>query len=186
MKHHEFDLQKAVCLYLSKVYPRVLFLSDTIANVKLTMIQASRNKAIQKEGFKCPDILILEPRGNYCGLFIELKIKSPFKKNGELLKNEHLEGQQRTIDDLNALGYLACFSVGFDETKLIIDNYLKLKTKNNFSFCLFFVYFKIYPIRYNIAYLLLFNTSTGIVRILNDKNRNRSFHQSVQTARRNM
>ena len=47
MKHPEYDLQKTVCQYLEMQYPKVLFLSDTIASVKLTKQQAVRNKAIQ-------------------------------------------------------------------------------------------------------------------------------------------
>jgi len=125
--HYEFELQKAVAKYLSMKYPKVLFMSDTIANLKLTMGQASRNKLIQKSKFKCPDIIILKPKRGYHGLFIELKIKSPFKKDGTLLKNEHLEGQQRTIEQLNELKYFATFATGFDEAKTIIDNYMKIK-----------------------------------------------------------
>jgi len=121
----EYNLQRQVCQWLSKNYPDILFLSDTIASVKLTKPQAIRNKAIQKEGFKTPDLLIFEPKENYKGLFIELKVKSPFKKNGELLKCEHLEGQQKTINDLNAKGYFACFSWSFNQTIEIIENYLK-------------------------------------------------------------
>lgn len=89
------------------------------------MPQAKRNKAIQKQGFKCPDLLILEPRKGYAGLFIELKVKSPFKKNGELLKNEHLEGQMKTIQELNRKGYSACFQWRFETIKKMIDDYLK-------------------------------------------------------------
>ena len=122
---HEYTLQKQVCQWLSKNHPDILFLSDTIASVKLTKPQAIRNKAIQKEGFKTPDLLIFEPNGNYKGLFIELKVKSPFNKNGELLKCEHLEGQQKTINDLNSKGYKACFSWSFNQTVEIIENYLK-------------------------------------------------------------
>ena len=82
MKHLEYQLQKDVCRYISLRYPKVLFLSDTIGNVKLTMLQAARNKAIQKTGFACPDLLILQPNKKYKGLFIELKkdrikIKTP-------------------------------------------------------------------------------------------------------------
>ncbi len=33
MKHPEFELQVAVCRYLSIKHPNVLFLSDTIANL---------------------------------------------------------------------------------------------------------------------------------------------------------
>jgi hypothetical protein len=124
-KQPEFELQKGICFYLESQYKDVLFLSDTVASVKLTFPQQARNKAIQKKDFACPDLLILEPRKGYNGLFIELKAKSPFKKNGELLKSEHLERQQSTIDKLNKKGYLSMFSTGFDETKRIIDEYLK-------------------------------------------------------------
>jgi hypothetical protein len=124
-KQPEYELQKAICYYLESQYKDVLFLSDTVASVKLTFPQQARNKKIQKTGFACPDLLILEPRNGYNGLFIELKSKSPFKKNGELLKSDHLEKQQRTIDRLNKKGYLSMFSTGFDGTKKIIDNYLK-------------------------------------------------------------
>jgi hypothetical protein len=127
MKHLEYDLQVAVCRYLSYQYPDVDYMSDTIANLKLTQTQASRNKKIQKNGFKCPDILILEPRNNFSGLFIELKLETPFKKDGQIKAsaNDHLQGQLETIEKLNIKGYKACFSWGFDMTKEIIDNYLK-------------------------------------------------------------
>lgn len=69
----EYQLQKQVCQYLQAQYPQLLFLSDTIASCKLTQPQATRNKAIQKEGFKTPDLLILEPRGKFSGLFYRIK-----------------------------------------------------------------------------------------------------------------
>lgn len=125
MKHDEYHLQKQVCNYLNWSFPEVLYMSDSIASCKLTMVQAVRNKAIQKDGFKCPDIIILEPRNGYHGLFIELKIITPFKKDGTLKKNEHLEGQLKTIDELEAKGYSAFFAVGFNEAKFLIDRYLK-------------------------------------------------------------
>jgi len=123
----EFELQKSICRWLCLQHPNVLFLSDTIASVKLTIPQQNRNKLVQKKDFKTPDLLILEPKGNFSGLFIELKTKSPFKKNGELLKDEHLEGQQKTINDLKSKGYYACFSWSFDMTLSIISQYLKLE-----------------------------------------------------------
>ena len=127
MKHLEYDLQVDVCRYLSYQYPDVEYMSDTIANLKLTKTQAIRNKKIQKNGFKCPDILILEPRNNFSGLFIELKLETPFKKDGEIKASDkdHLKGQLETIEKLNKKGYKAVFSWGFDMTKEIIDNYLK-------------------------------------------------------------
>jgi hypothetical protein len=125
MKHHEFILQKAVCRHLEKEYPEVLFLSDTIGNVKLNEFQASRNKAIQKDGFKCPDLLILEPNKFYKGLFIELKVKSPFRKDGiTLLKNEHLEAQQKSINNLLDKRYFAVFKWDFEDIKELIKWYM--------------------------------------------------------------
>lgn len=125
MKHTEFHLQKAVCQYLNNQYPDVLFLSDTVANLKLTIPQQARNKVIQKSGFKCPDLIVLEPKGNYSGLFIELKIETPFKKNGQIKSNEHLKGQLETIQKLNNKKYKALFAWSFEQAKNEIDNYLK-------------------------------------------------------------
>jgi hypothetical protein len=127
MKHEEYDLQKAVALYISYQYPDVDFMSDTIASIKLTERQASRNKLIQKSGFKCPDILILEPRSGYHGLLIELKIETPFKKDGTIKASskDHLKLQQESLIKLTSKGYKAEFSWGFDMTKKIIDEYLK-------------------------------------------------------------
>lgn len=123
----EFQLQKQVSNYLNLKYKDVLYLSDTIAFLQLTIPQRVRNSSIQKRDFHCPDLLILKPNNKFSGLFIELKVKSPFKKDGCLLKSEHLANQQRTIDQLNALGYFATFSVGFDETKKLIDEYMTFK-----------------------------------------------------------
>lgn len=124
-KQNEYLLQKQVCEYLELQYPNVLFLSDTIASIKLTMPQAVRNKAIQKKGFKCPDLLILEPNELFNGLFIELKTETPFRKDGRIKKNEHLEGQLKTINELSKKNYFCCFSWSFEMTKEIIDKYLK-------------------------------------------------------------
>lgn len=120
----EYQLQKMCLSYLKLQYPNVVFMSTGIG-IGLTIPQAIRNKAIQKPNFACPDIAIYQPNFYHHGLFIELKVKSPFKKNGELLKSDHLEGQQRTIDELNKLGYFATFAVGFDEFKRIVDSYME-------------------------------------------------------------
>lgn len=128
MQHKEYELQKDVCRYLQLQYPDIEYLSDTVASVKLNYGQQKRNKAIQKPNFKCPDLIVLEPRGEYHGLFIELKRESPFLKDGVTLKlNEHLDGQQKTITKLINKGYYACFSWSFDHAKKIIDDYMNQK-----------------------------------------------------------
>jgi hypothetical protein len=126
-KQPEYELQKAICQYLSLQYPNVLFLSDTIASLKLTPQQQVRNSAIQKRGFHCPDLIILQPNKFYFGLFIELKIETPFKKNGEIKasQNDHLSNQLDTIQRLDALEYYAVFAWSFEQAKKIIDDYLK-------------------------------------------------------------
>lgn len=120
----EFTLQKQICNWLDLQHKDVLYLSDTIASIKLTIPQQVRNKQIQKNDFKCPDLIILQPNNDFHGLFIELKVKSPYKKDGTIYKDEHLEGQQKTIQDLLDKGYFACFSWDFEMTKGLITAYL--------------------------------------------------------------
>lgn len=130
MVFREFELQSQISSYLIYQYPDVDFLSDTVASVKLTMPQAQRNKKVQKPGFKCPDLLILEPRGEYHGLFIELKASTPYKKCGnELKKNQHNQEQDKQLKKFEKKGYRATFAWSFEMARSIIDNYMK-KEKN--------------------------------------------------------
>jgi hypothetical protein len=127
MKHPEFELQKTVCKYISLQYPDVMFLSDTVANLSLTPSQQNRNKSIQKKGFHCPDLLILEPNSVYKGLFIELKTSTPYKRNGEIKasQKDHLKNQLETIIKLNEKGYKSFFAWDFETIVKEIDKYLK-------------------------------------------------------------
>lgn len=126
MKHPEFELQKAICKYLNYQYPNVFYLSDTVANLSLTPSQQNRNKSIQKKGFHCPDLLILEPNNVYKGLFIELKTSTPYKRNGEIKasQNDHLKNQEATILKLNEKGYKSFFAWDFETIVKEIDKYL--------------------------------------------------------------
>lgn len=123
----EFELQKRVCSYLRVVYPSVFFMSDTIASLKLTKFQAIRNAQIQDPDFKTPDLIIFSPKGKYHGLFIELKVESPYKLNGELKSNEHIKAQSETIEKLKQLGYYADFAWNFNDIVKLIDRYLNEK-----------------------------------------------------------
>lgn len=122
----EYTLQRQVCDYLRKQYKDVLFMSDTVASLKLTKQQAIRNRAIQKPFFKTPDLIIFEPHELFCGMFLELKVDSPFLKDGITPKSEHISGQQKSMSDLRKKGYYANFGVGFDDCKRQIDEYLKV------------------------------------------------------------
>jgi hypothetical protein len=126
-KQSEYNLQKQICEYLKYKYPNILFLTDTVAAIRLTPMQGKRNKDVQKQGFKTPDLLILEPKGNYAGLMIELKIENPFYKGQfiEIKSNEHIKEQADSLFKLNIKRYCACFAWSFDMAKAIIDDYMK-------------------------------------------------------------
>ena len=75
------------------------------------------------------DLFVPIIEGGYGGLFLELKAenKNPYKLNGELRKDKNgtLQAQEDSIKRLLSYGYYATFAVGFDQTKEIIDKYVK-------------------------------------------------------------
>lgn len=130
----ESFIHQQVCDYLRYQYPDVPFRTDFAAGTKLTMGQAVRNKRLQS-GRAWPDLFIARAVDkksdklegltyHYCGLFIELKAKVIYKKDGSLLVNEHLQEQQKVLGKLASEGYKAEFAVGFDAARKIIDDYL--------------------------------------------------------------
>lgn len=123
----EKELQKAVSKYLKLQYPKVIFTSES-SGIKLTMGQAKAIKAMRSPERGLPDMIILEPKGEYRGLMIELKAESnsPFKKDGTLKKDEHIKEQQKCLAELTKRGYKAVFAVGIDEAIATIDDYMRL------------------------------------------------------------
>jgi hypothetical protein len=124
----EEKLQIAISTYLKAQYPDVYFMSDS-SGLRLPMGLAIKAKK-QRSKHAQLDLVILEPRGLYHGLIIELKkdVKEVYKINGEFRKSEHIEAQNKSIEHLKSKRYLCCYCFGFDDTKLIIDLYLKLKS----------------------------------------------------------
>lgn len=121
----EFELQKQIAQYLRLQYPKVMFLSDVKAAVKLTIPQAVRLKSVQANNdFACPDLMIFARRWNYGGLFLELKAKSPYLKSGLLSSDAHIQRQRETLHELNREGYAAEFVWSFEQAKELIDWYL--------------------------------------------------------------
>lgn len=119
----EDEIHRQVCRYLRLQYPNVIFNTD-LSGLKMTQGQAVAVRDLRSSrGF--PDIAIYCPKNGFNGLFIELKAVSPFKKNGDLKASEHLKEQVEMIERLNELGYFAKFATGFEESKIIIDNYLR-------------------------------------------------------------
>lgn len=119
-------LQQQVCDYLRMQYPNVIFRSDFASGMKLSIGQAIKHKRLQSSR-AWPDLFIVEPVEpyGYIGLFIELKAVNIYKKDGSLLKNEHLAEQEACMQQLRERGYAATFAVGFEDAKQVIDTYLQ-------------------------------------------------------------
>lgn len=126
MKKEE-SIQLAVSSYLRLQYPEIIFTSES-SGLKLPIGQAVKAKKLRSSK-GLPDLIILHPRKvsgyHFAGLCLELKVKSPYLKDGRTLKNDdHLQEQYEVLKRLASLGYMAVFVTGFDEAKKIIDNYL--------------------------------------------------------------
>lgn len=122
---NEHQVYELVAKFLVVQYPEVVYRFDLAADLKLTMGQARRHKRLHPiRGY--PDLFIAEPRGEYHGLFVEIKRdgESPFRKDGTLRKDHHIEEQQEMLDRLESKGYKAVFGVGIGEVIDIIDEYL--------------------------------------------------------------
>lgn len=127
----ESDLQVQIADYLRLQYPDVLFHSDFGSGVKLTVGQAVKQKRQNGGRRAWPDMFIAETvqvSGTwYHGLFLELKKEGVRlkKKSGEWA-NEHIAEQANVLHQLETRGYKAEFTVGFDEAKKLIDEYLRV------------------------------------------------------------
>lgn len=114
MSKAEQKLQTAIVKYIRLAYPHTLF-TATMGGVKLN--SWSQRNALKATGYLkgVADLLIFESKESYKGLFIEVKTDK-----GKMTK-EQKEFQTNAI----ARGYLCICCKGFDETKNIIDDYLK-------------------------------------------------------------
>ena len=125
MKEEYEHLQ--ICNYVKVIYPDVIFASDASGIWMPKRLAEKFSKLKSDKGI--PDLLILEPKGKYAGLFIEIKRtgENIFKKDGSLRKNKHLEEQARILDRLKKKGYASYFAIGYNMAIEIIDDYMKEK-----------------------------------------------------------
>ncbi len=122
----EEKLQIAISTYLKAQYPDVYFMSDS-SGLRLPMGLAVKAKK-QRSKHAQLDLVILEPRGLFHGLIIELKkdSKEVYKQNGGFRKSEHVDAQNKSITHLQSKKYACCYGFGFEDVKYIIDEYLNL------------------------------------------------------------
>lgn len=125
-KNEEYQLCKAIAIYLRLQYPKVIFHYD-LAGLNLSRAQAGMTKMIQgSRGF--PDLCIYEQNNKYHALFLEVKKESPYLKNSDKLKKDkHIHEQQAMINILISKGYYACFVWKFEQAQQIIDKYMDIK-----------------------------------------------------------
>ena len=110
-KEGELHLQIAVVNYLKMLKGNILF-NGSAGGVRTSIKQAVKMKLSgYRKGF--PDLIILEPRGEYHGLAIELKVKGNYASIY----------QKEVIKQLRERGYKAEVCTGFDQAKETIDSY---------------------------------------------------------------
>lgn len=121
-------LANNVSEFLLRKYPKVIFRFDIGADVRLTQGQAARAKKLQGKWSKgYPDLFIAEPNEYYHGLYLELKAtgNNPYRKDGTLKKNEHLERQNYIHEILRDKGYQVMFTTGLKESIEAIESYME-------------------------------------------------------------
>lgn len=121
----EQQLHLQLCIWIKHEFPNIEFNSD-LSGIN----QSKRQRVISSQlrsGRAFPDLIIYEPKGEYHGLFIELKRPGTiiYKKNGEIVKNKHIQEQEQKIFKLREKGYCAAFCVGFDDAQQFIRRYMK-------------------------------------------------------------
>ena len=111
-RHPEHQLQVSVVRYLRLLPGDILFCGTPAGSLRQNARQGARMKAA---GYRAgwPDLLILEPRGEYHGLAIELKVKG----------GRVSPAQRQVLADMRDRGYRAEATVGFSATKAVIDGY---------------------------------------------------------------
>lgn len=126
MKSQEDIVQLIVVNYLKIQFPKVKFLANYLSGARLPVYLAVKAKKLGQAGQGTPDLFIFHNNGKYSMLVLELKANdsTPFKKNGMLKTNEHLQKQSTYIDYLNKQGAFACFATGADEAIETIKKYM--------------------------------------------------------------
>ena len=112
----EAQLQTAVINYIRLQYPNVRYCASLGGQYQQYKKQQKKGKSTgYVAGF--PDLQLTEPKGEFHGLFIELKLNK---------KCYASKVQKQWLNDLNDRGYKAEVTKGFEETINLIDKYLAL------------------------------------------------------------
>lgn len=130
-KKKEESLQIFLSQFMRLKYPDIIFNSDIASGMHLPIWIAAKAKA-QRSSRGMPDMVILEPRGKYHFLAIELKntISDVYLKDGLTISNtksnKHVLEQDSLLKRLRDKGAFAVFGFGRDGCMRIIDEYMSL------------------------------------------------------------
>ena len=119
-KKPEALLATRVANHLKTEYPMTVFRFDLAADLKMTIGQASRNKALHgkfNSGF--PDLCVYGSKGAF---FLELKA-------GKVPNTAHTRNQRAFHEVLRHNGYVVEFICSYDEAKQFIKDNIWLKEK---------------------------------------------------------
>ena len=110
---------------IRKEYPNLLILGDIAGSY---LLPSQREAAYEnRSGRGMPDIYIFTRKLGYTGLAIEFKKtgKKIKRKDGKLLKNEHLSNQNEMLLRFQSEGWLSGFCIGKLNAYETIVNYLE-------------------------------------------------------------
>jgi hypothetical protein len=123
-KKQEENVHVAIATYIRTQYPNVIFTSES-SGIRVPMGVAVMMKK-QRSTHKQPDMIVLQPKGLFHGLILEIKKDRAeiYLKDGSLSKSKHVQEQYATLLMLRDLGYCAIFVCGFEDAKKTIDSYM--------------------------------------------------------------
>lgn len=130
-KNPEYQIQADYVRLMAEKYPLVMVFSDTAAHIGKTMFQQIRANKLQSEIAKdWPDVFVAQPSGDYAGLFLEFKAKSPYLKDGVALSSDkHIRAQAATMGRLRERGYFCAFVWTVEMGMELTEKYLSMHDK---------------------------------------------------------
>ena len=122
----EKRVQSAVCRFIDETYKGTIYVSSPMG-LKMTVGMAKEVKS-HNSHVGLPDMLILAPKGEWCGLAIELKtnFSKIYKLDGTLKTIPHIRQQAKMLRELQSKGYYAVFGCGLKDCQQIIREYMEL------------------------------------------------------------
>lgn len=102
-------------VYAMGMYPELKLLYHVPNGGKRNTAEAAH---LKRQGVKAgvPDLCLPVPRGNYHGLYTEMKAKS----------NQPTEEQIQWLESLSAQGYKTAVCWGYEAARSVIESYLQL------------------------------------------------------------